>query len=551
MGLVRVAFKATAHRLRSKDASQSDHLSEHAATTLFAAVSVIALLGATVLWLSTRWGIGLSPDSVVYVSAARSLLGGSGFSVPSYSGPFIPIVQYPPLFSSCLAALGVLGLDPLAGARWLNVFLFAANIALAGFMVRLATQSFGASIVGSIVAALSFPFVQIHSMAWSEPLFVFCSFLGLALLAYHLETRRPRLLIASALLVGLGFLTRYAGAATVVAATTGIVLLGRATMRQRMVDAGIFCLTSCSPISLWMIRNFAVVATPTGRSAGFHLPSWDHLAMTLKTVFSWFVPATIYVSRFSVGVSLILTLLLLLALVREKPATPVRDRSIFFRLLLLFIPAYGSLVVITVAFFDAQTPFDERVFAPAFLAVMVTTVRLGLDLSRGNRSAVLAPIALTTLSLLFLLSHVERSAEWMEENYVSGFGYASVTWKESKVMKHLISLDGGVPIFTNGPDAVYILAGRPAFMIPSKVDPHSRAANTAYADQLGKMAAELKAKKGVLVYFDSISWRWYLPSETELTETLDLRAVARQRDGSIYQMNDGGTSEARVHKIHS
>jgi hypothetical protein len=39
-----------------------------------AAVAALSLFGACILFISTRWGIGLYPDSIVYVGAARSII---------------------------------------------------------------------------------------------------------------------------------------------------------------------------------------------------------------------------------------------------------------------------------------------------------------------------------------------------------------------------------------------------------------------------------------------------------------------------------------------
>ena len=37
-------------------------------------LSSLSLIGASVILLCTRWGVGLSPDSILYVGAARNLL---------------------------------------------------------------------------------------------------------------------------------------------------------------------------------------------------------------------------------------------------------------------------------------------------------------------------------------------------------------------------------------------------------------------------------------------------------------------------------------------
>ncbi len=69
----------------------------------------LSLVGAAALVFGTRWGVGLSPDSAIYIGAARNLLARHGLSVATYPGEFAPMTQYPPFFPALLAAIGLLG----------------------------------------------------------------------------------------------------------------------------------------------------------------------------------------------------------------------------------------------------------------------------------------------------------------------------------------------------------------------------------------------------------------------------------------------------------
>lgn len=483
--------------------------------------------------------MGLSPDSVVYISGARSLLSGNGFSIPSYAGHLVPVVQYPPLFSACLATLGLAGLDPLEGARWLNLILFAANVTLVGLAVHVATNCFGASALSSLLTALSFPMVQVHSMAWSEPLFIFCAFLGLIFLALHMEARRPLVLIVSSVLVGLGFLTRYAGAAVVLTGVTGIFLLSKTPCRQKFVDAAIFSLFGCLPVVSWMARNLSVAGRATGREVGFHPPTWEDVTSAVNTISSWLLPIGSYPDWVSLVTIATLIVGIIFLMSRRTDLRAVRGRTRLPILLSLFVINHGLVLLITVSFFDAQTPLDNRVFSSAYLGFLVLAVCLSVGLLRVSKAASLAWISLTVGLLVFFLSHLERSAQWLEQSYKSGFGYASASWRDSKIIKNITSLNPSIPIFTNAPDAIYMLVGRSAFMIPRKINTITGQVSGTYADELVSMGRELEAKDGVLLYFNTVSWRWYLPSEDELKKKLGLRLIARREDGSIYQIGHG------------
>ena len=73
-------------------------------------------------------------------------------------------------------------------------------------------------------------------------------------------------------------------------------------------------------------------------------------------------------------------------------------------------------------------------------------------------------------------------------------------------------------------------------MLPRKVNTATGQLNGDYSSQLVAVRNQLREQNGVLVYFRAITWRWYLPSEKELEEELGLSVLAREGDGSIYQV---------------
>ncbi len=216
------------------------------------ALATLSLSGIAVLLFITRWGVGLSYDSVSYIAIARDLLNGRGYPTALW---FYRTTHWPPLLPLVLAAIGTLRIDPLIGARWLNTGLFAANIALVGAIVNRYGGLFWPSVLASYVILASPTTLMIHAMAWSEPLFIFLGFLGILLLADYIDRRVPVLLFASASAVAGAFLTRYVGGALVVAGALGLLLLTAKPLRTRLIDAAIFVAVSSLPTLLWMLRN--------------------------------------------------------------------------------------------------------------------------------------------------------------------------------------------------------------------------------------------------------------------------------------------------------
>jgi hypothetical protein len=83
---------------------------------IFFILCVLGVIGSMMVNYGTgKYGIGVSPDSVGYISTAQSLLNRTGFHL--FNGE--PFVQWPPLYPLLLAALGLLGINPLVGAKYL------------------------------------------------------------------------------------------------------------------------------------------------------------------------------------------------------------------------------------------------------------------------------------------------------------------------------------------------------------------------------------------------------------------------------------------------
>ncbi len=113
--------------------------------------------------------------------------------------------------------------------------------------------------------------IEAYSRAWTEPLFLFFGFLGLHLLASYLDSSRRRVLLGSAVCIGLAFLARYVGGTLVVTAVLAIALLVSG-WKRRFRDGFLFLATVSAPMVIWMIRNLRLSGLATNREIGFHPP---------------------------------------------------------------------------------------------------------------------------------------------------------------------------------------------------------------------------------------------------------------------------------------
>jgi hypothetical protein len=498
---------------------------------------ILSLTGMVTLMISTRWGIGLSPDSVIYISAARNLLNGNGLSVLSYSGGLIPMTHYPPLVSTLLVMMGLMGMELIDAARWLHAAALAANIMLVGLTVYFCTQSFWLSLCGSFFSMISLPVVQIHLMAWSEPLFIFFGFLAMFLLALYIKEAKGWQLFASSAASALSLLARYAGAASVATGILALLFLSNARKSKRLLDAVVLSTISCIPIILWMTRNFLVAGTATNRELIFHGLDSGHLKSAANVMSTWLFPET--VPFHAKGPGLLITVALwvfvfAMAVRKNKRGTP-QGLTTLPALLGIYTVCYGLVLLLSISFFDPQIPIDNRTLSPVYIAGLLLILCLSGHYLRTWVPARGIRIALVALCVVFSVSHLIQVMSWLTRSYREGLGYASRAWKQSELISHINNLSPETVVFTNGPEVVYLLTGRQAQMIPRKVNPGTREVNSDYLYEISGMKSVLKERKGVLVYFHSIPWRWYLPSESELQGEFGLSVRIRKQDGRVYQ----------------
>lgn len=506
------------------------------------------ILAFLVLLFVTAWGIGVSPDSTVYIGAARNLLHGQGLTALSgRSDALEPMTHYPPLYPLLLALAGLAGGEPLQAARWLNALIFGINVLLACVAVGGYTRwSVRATALASLLVLSAPDILQVHSMAWTEPLFILFCLAGLLLLAAYLERGQRLLLMASAVAVALAFLTRYVGVVLLATGVCGVLFLSGKSYGRRVLEAGLFALVACLPVGLWMIRNKSAAGGAVDREFVFHPVSFHQLGSALSTISTWLllgkvrtgVRATVFLLEIA---CLIILCILLWRKNSARRANETKMKGTLARLstlptlIVIFIVFYAGFFIITASFIDFDTVFDERALAPVHVLGIVLLICLAHRLLRSSEAGHLLYLLSVILCLAFAGSYVARGANWVRQKRGDGQGYTSRAWRESATIERIRNLPAGTPIFTNGYDAVYFLTGRPAMFLPEKTVHGTGRANALYASELAHVREQLLDHNGVLVYFDGFPERAYLPPEDELRRELNLQPVSRETDGTIYQ----------------
>ncbi len=344
-------------------------------------------------------GVGVSPDSVIYFSAADRLLAGQGLKpIGFHFSPGIangkPLVIFPPTYSVLLSLSSIFRSDPVHGAKWLHALLFAANAVLVAVIVYLGTSKSALATLGAVLLLLTSPSVlEIHMMAWSDPPFITFALLAMLLLLLHIRAPHYSLLIGSALSASLALTTRYVGVTILPPMILTILILSNRSLRLRIRDCLTLVAIATLPLAAWLLRNLIVSDSAANRSLAFHLLGWSDIQMMINSLLVFWTP---FLGNFYLKVIL---LVVFAGLVFTSVALALKDKtrreegvtlnaatqifaSIFVITYLLFLFVYDS-------FANPLVELGIRVLSPAFVFGVILAVSAMYRLSRFGRHTLL------------------------------------------------------------------------------------------------------------------------------------------------------------------
>lgn len=480
----------------------------------FLSLLLLAVIGTLLILRATPEGLGLSDDSIAYIAGARSILAGQGYR-EAWLASNQPVTHFPPGFSSVLAFLGLFGPDPLHVTRFLNALLFGLNAALLGILAWRMTPSLLAGLVLAALFVASGEMLQVHTVAMSEPLFIFLSLLSFWMFDLYFERHHHWLwLILSAMFVGAAYLTRYTGLALVVTYVVALFIL-HTDWRRRLASTGIFLAGVLPWILGWAIRNRLVAEHVTNRVLGWHPITSDNLHMGLRVFSDFFIPVEAWrreifrqTGIIEAMVVIVLGAVLVWVVLRawkylsgpQKASVAERTGKEAMGVIAfttgLYIFAYLASIVVSMTMFDAATKFRLRILSPVFIGLLILLVYLGVWLRGKNR---LVAIALTLLILGFSMY---KQSITINNWYKSGLGYASFKWYDSKAIAFLRELPEDVRIYTNEPAVVYLYTGRGNYVLPDRFDAATAQVRTGFEEGIEVMQKDINDGKAVLAIFD-------------------------------------------------
>ncbi|MBT3189454.1 MAG: phospholipid carrier-dependent glycosyltransferase [Anaerolineae bacterium] len=441
---------------------------------------VLGLLTATGIWLlaiSTPHGLGLTDDAISYIAASRALLAGQGFTRIWLATGLEPITHWPPFFSFSLAVIStILKIDPYRSARVLNILVFGANAGILALLGYKMTKSRLVGIFLSILFLSNTALLRLHAQALSEPLYILVSLLAFS--AFYrafseIANKQSKWLVIAGTLTGLSYLTRYAALSLIATFIIAIFIL-RPTWRKRFTSLAYFLAGTLPPILVWMLRNKLISGTATNRAIEWHPVSLENIQRGFAEFFSFLISLPelhqnwienyLLLGIILSCIALVLLFWLLSRSIRYfLNAKENRPPEIISFLTILYIFSYMSSLLVSLSFFDAATPLNDRILSPVYLAIFVILVYFIHRLYQQGKIA--SRIFASGLILFFIGSSLIAQIRTVPVLQESATGFASWRWSESVVMAQICDLPADIDIYTNQPPAVFFWTGRAAYRL--------------------------------------------------------------------------------------
>ena len=401
----------------------------------------IGVCASALMFWTMAYGPGLTPNSTTYLAVAKNLLAGHGFY-----GNGISVAHYPPVYPLILAAVNIFETgDNLLASRLLHAILFGISVSLVVYAVQRCTDySFWASALILFLFIFSAPLILIYSTALSESPFIVFSLCTLILCSFYCIRPSTRTLLATSIFSGLAIATRYIGISLLPTIVFGIVLLGNRSTRQKIRDAFMALVISCFPIGIWVASNLIVTQSAADRSLALHRIGIDHIKMLIETLYYFVLPVQSpgwiqALLILGIALALLKSIFKVLFQVVSRKESKNSFRFAQISLCLIFFFTYISFLMISISFFDAHTPLDFRILAPAFSALLIATVAQIWYLFQSPEQKFIK-WGLLGLAILSIALNSRNAVSRIIDIHNNGIGYSSKSWRDSETIHYLKSV---------------------------------------------------------------------------------------------------------------
>jgi hypothetical protein len=478
------------------------------------------LIGFILIQVFTKHsGIGVSPDSVTYISAARNMVQGHGF----ISYEMLPVTDFPFAYPFFLTIISFFTrLDALQFGSVLNGFLFALLLYICGSIMNGFEKYSGWYKRILLCCFLFSPALQeVYSFLWSETIFLLLILLFTVSMATYLRKKEILWLLVSAVVCALACLTRYAGVFLVLTGSVLIFFNSTANWRMRIVHCFIFGSISVSLLAINIIRNFSL----TGLAAGTRYRN-DSGLLKIMEYFGGVVSDWIPVGQ-GRAFSILVTLGVLMVFALTIYFTRRKKGYYGFEYVVAATGLMYCLFMLATSTLTRYEQFTARLLSPMFIPLLwsLTCGIPGYLSGKSWRLQWIVSIPALLITAWFINRELAADYEFYDGVKDAGiWGYQEDPFVQSGIVeyihKNIPATRAANGVYSNAADAYYFVTGLPARQLPFKAFPE-------------KVQQYYDSKMNWLVWFNDLD-NPEMPDLQTILQHKNLILLKQLPDGAVY-----------------
>lgn len=219
-------------------------------------------VGSVLLWARmATYGISLTDDADLYLSAAQSLLDGDGFT--TWTGQ--PYADRAPLYPLILAILSLPYIDVIQTAEYVNAVCFGMTIFVIAMWLKSRIESRFLIVWSACACALSISLTEFSARATTEIMFILFVCCSLFAMDRFLSTERKQLLYWAAICAAGALLIRYLGVTLIGSGILILLTQRNLSWRTKLLNTLTYSCVAVTLFGVWILRNIFVIGSLLGR----------------------------------------------------------------------------------------------------------------------------------------------------------------------------------------------------------------------------------------------------------------------------------------------
>lgn len=483
-----------------------------------------ALIGfVLVILLTSHSGLGISPDSIYYMSTADSFLAGKGF----YQFDNMPFVMFPVFYPITLSLVKlVFGVLFLKVMPIFNAILFGITIFISGLILEQSNHTKWLKWLVLLIISSSPGLLEVYTMLWSETLFITEVIIFMYCSKLYFEKLTIKHLLIMALISAITAETRLAGVS--ILATGGLLILLNRNLKweKKFTHALVYGLISISLFVINLLRNASLTQTLTGNRQKGVTPFLVNLKYYGLVLSDW-LPFSNHTGAYSIILGfLFLTIIGFVFLYRLWSA---KEHHTYEKIAVGFTLMY-SFFMLAVATLSRFETINNRLLSPFYIPCILTisfylASILRLALTKKVR------IAFTLLFLLVSFATISQYANAYHVTYLENKeggigGYSDDDWMVNSGLLNYLNTNPSFfkedkTIYSNAAHAVYFRTQQHVQILPERKYQH-------LVNEFNEMPSQL------LIWFNNEDNPEVLTLQ-EVASTKNLQIIGKFNDGVIYQ----------------